>query len=370
MSASYPLLSFFQQNFPDDVKEFSLIDVGASGGIASDWFRFGDRLKAVGFDPLISEVKKLNHENPHPGVHYEEGFVVYHKLEDVFPKTLREDPILSKNNASWDRTSACEIAKIKHYDYIQHHFNSGHEVVYSERFFELDDYVQKHSIPSVDFIKVDTDGHDFPVLLSAEKTLDQSGVLGLSVECQFHGACHPYANTFSNIDSFLRSKGFSLFSLDVWKYTRSALPGPFVYDIFAQTQKGPVQWGEALYLRDLADPNYTQKFDFLITWEKVMKLACLYEMFGLQDCAAELLLEMSKKFPLSPHLDSMLNLLTPRLKGKTIRYRDYKNYCYQHPEKLLNISLRQKLEKFSFIRTLLTHPKIRKVAKKVWNLFR
>ncbi|RZI45131.1 FkbM family methyltransferase [Candidatus Finniella inopinata] len=326
------LLKVFDQLGFQEIKKILVLDVGASGGIEPHWSSLGNKLSAIGFDPLVSEVKRLNETNTNSNVCYEEGFVTYNRLDQHFPHTLRDDPVASVNNSSYERTSCVRATKAKQYDYVQQHFNAGQSVVYSDKYFQLDDYVQDHKIEVVDFIKIDTDGHDFPVLLGAEKIIGTKGVLGLSVECQFHGSTHAYANTFSNIDQFLRAKGFTLFNLDVWKYSKAALPAPFVYDIYAQTQSGPAQWAEAVYFRDLADQSYERKFDFPITKDKALKLACLYELFGLNDCAAEILLETHERFGFSPHLQEMLNTLTPSLKGRKVSYESYIQKFDKNPD--------------------------------------
>jgi hypothetical protein len=114
-------------------------------------------------------------------------------------------------------------------------------------------------------------------------------VLGLKVEAPFQGPPHEFANTFNNIDRVLHSHGFSLFDLTTNRYSRAELPSPFVYDLAAQTVSGQLVWGDALYFRDLASPAYDAAWRYAVTPERVMKLACLYEQFGLPDCAAELL---------------------------------------------------------------------------------
>ena len=77
-----------------------------------------------------------------------------------------------------------------------------------------------------------------------------------------HGASHPYANTFANIDGLLREWGFSLFDVDLWRYSRRSLPDKFYYQLAGQTVTGQVQWGEAVYFRDLARPDYEQMHGF------------------------------------------------------------------------------------------------------------
>ena len=57
---------------------------------------------------------------------------------------------------------------------------------------------------NVDFIKLDTEGADYEILLGAKKSLDQC--LGIVVESQFF---ERYLNTksFSEIEIFMRKKG-------------------------------------------------------------------------------------------------------------------------------------------------------------------
>ncbi len=314
----------------DTYKSLFVVDVGASGGIHDRWNLFGEKLEAIGFDPLISEVERLNKLNANPKIKYEEGFIVYKDLDKHYPQELRNNHV--SMYGSYERTSSGKAAQVKSYNYVQEHFNAGKALVYSENFFEIDDYVKENNIPGIDFIKIDTDGHDFPVLLGSEKTLNNCNVLGLEVEAQFHGAPHPYANTFSNIDQFLRSKGFTLFNLDSYFYSRGALPAEFLYTILAQTVTGHIQWGEALYFRDLADKNYSQKFNFPITLDKIIKLACLFELHGLNDCAAELLINRAEEFGFTKHLDVLLDALTPSFRGKQLTYKEYIKRFDKNPE--------------------------------------
>jgi hypothetical protein len=148
-------------------------------------------------------------------------------------------------------------------------------------------------------------------------------VLGLSVEVQLHGADYPHSNVFSNIDKFLRHAGFSLFDLDIYRYSRGALPARFQYDIPAQTVSGQVQWGEAIYFRDLADPDYDAMHQFQEDEQKVLKLCCLFEIFGLPDCAAELLLKVGREGKYKLPAPLLLDALTPKLGRKQETYQEY-----------------------------------------------
>ncbi len=54
---------------------FHVLDVGASGGIDPFWRQFEPHLKAVGFDPLVSEVERLNRVETNPDVSYAAAWI-------------------------------------------------------------------------------------------------------------------------------------------------------------------------------------------------------------------------------------------------------------------------------------------------------
>ena len=265
---------------------FFLIDVGCSGGLDKQWDVFGDRLRAVGFDPLASEVDRLNGVETRPSVTYEAAAVGCRAFDTEFPPTKRADPA-----QTFARSSTASVHARRRISYIQEVFNKSAPMVVSTRTVVLDDYVPADEHGQVDFIKVDTDGHDIEVVLGATGIMDAGGVLGLKVEVPYQGPRHEFANTFGNIDRVIQSHGFALFDLTTNRYSRAELPAPFVYDLAAQTVSGQAVWGDALYFRDLASPSYDAVWRYTATPERVMKLACLYEQFELPDCAAELLVK-------------------------------------------------------------------------------
>jgi hypothetical protein len=288
---------------------FFVLDVGCSGGIEARWQAFGSRLRAVGFDPLVAEIDRLSAENAHSGTVYEAAFVGCRDFDSMFPAGLRADRIKSRNDEPFPRVSAAAAQSRLQTSYIQETFNAGAPVSLSNRFTTLDDYVAPDDYPEVDFAKIDTDGHDIEVILGAERLMAAGGLLGVMVEAQFHGATHEFANTFSNIDRILRRRGFTLFDLTTNRYSRACLPAPFVWDLAAQTTTGQVLWGDAAYFRDLASPEYDRMWPgYAVTDERVMKLACLYDLFDLPDCAAELLINRGQ-FLEAGHRQSLLDAL-------------------------------------------------------------
>jgi FkbM family methyltransferase len=281
---------------------FSLVDVGASGGIDWYWDVFGDSLRAVGFDGLVKEVERLNAEASRQGRQY------YAYL--VGDKSY-QSPEGIPNRQPFPRTSAARAVEITSTNYAAKYFDQTGECVYATEMIELDQFFLKDHAANVDFIKIDTDGSDYQVLRGARQLLAQSNVLGIGIEAQFHAGVHDETNTFRNIDRLLTGMGFSLFDLEVYRYSRAVLPSRFVYRIPAQTETGQVLWGEALYLRDAAEPHYEADWKTTLPAPKMMKLACLFELFGLPDCAAELLLRHRAALAGLLDIDACLDLLAP-----------------------------------------------------------
>ncbi len=283
----------------------TVFDVGASGGVDGTFSALGPLLRAVGFDPLVTEVERLTEENNNPNIEYIDAFIGGGEHGDL------PDRFSQPTNHYFERSSSSEASRIVGKNYATEVFNRGAPEVWSERRMSLDEFVTERNIDSVDFIKIDTDGGDYAVLLGAEKMLKTCSVLALVVEVQFHGSYADGANLFPNIDLFLRREGFTLFDLDVYRYSRAALPAPFAYDLFGPTTAGLTRYGDAVYFRDLADPNYSNNFELKLTPTKILKTACLLEICGQNDSAAELLLRFRRE--LEPHInvDDWLDQLTP-----------------------------------------------------------
>jgi len=312
--------------------EFFLVDVGCSGGVEEHWKAFGPKLRAVGFDPLVTEVERLNSLRPSDKIRYEAAFVVCHEKQMMGALLDPAESIAHKDNQPFPRSSAKLFNDRRQMDYVKTVFNSGQQVVLADRRVQLDDYFPLEQHAALDFIKVDTDGYDFGVLLGARKILEHGQVLGLSVEAQFHGAVSENVNLFCNVDRYLRSLGFTLFDLEPYRYSRGALPAPFEHKIPAQTRNGQVAWAEAIYMRDLGDPAYAQKWGYQPTEAKVLKLACLFEVFGLADCAAELLVNAAGRFPALEDPRPFLDALTPRFHDQQVTYAEYMQAFLERPE--------------------------------------
>ena len=145
----------------------------------------------------------------------------------------------------------------------------------------------------------------------------------------------------------MTSEGFYLFDIKPRTYTRGALPGPFQYEIFAQTTSGSPVWADVLYLRDLAHPSYEMLFGFDVTSERIIKTACFMEACGLQDCAAELIINRSDRL-LYP-IDHILDFLVPDNLGARLSYREYMERFKADPKGLFPSRLAKKTPYLPFV---------------------
>ena len=138
-----------------------VVDVGASGGIDGCWFEFGDQLKAIGFDPLTTEIERLSANAPRE-VAYVAAWVTSRS-----PHVASDGP----DTHFFSRTSAVRAAEIGALDYAREYFNAGAEMALASERIVLDGYFDADDSQQIDFVKIDTDGHDFEVLRGCDRIL-------------------------------------------------------------------------------------------------------------------------------------------------------------------------------------------------------
>ena len=300
---------------------FVLVDVGCGLGIDPAWRLFGDKLRGHGFDPQIDEIERLHA--------VEEGYMQYHAAFIGLP----HDHPLPRRRASREaelsyfepfaRTSAAS-ARIRadaQGDVSFYETNAWTGVPLATSTIGLAEALRREDAETVDFVKIDTDGSDVDVLISFEEMLRPAGVLGVMIETPFTGDDDESTNTFHNIDPILKRNGFQIYAMAVNQYSRAVLPARFKYEILAQTVSGQPLWGDLVYLRDAVHPDWRRFGDLSPT--KLLKLACLYELFDVPDCAVELLLAHREALGAIVDVDDLVELLTPPLDGKEVTYDEY-----------------------------------------------
>ncbi len=185
----------------------------------------------------------------------------------------------------------------------------------------LPDYLRQQGVSRIDFIKIDVDGPDFEVLTSIEQHLESLQVLGLAIEVNFFGSDKPTDNTLHNVDRLMRSRGFALFNLGLRRYSTRYLPSRFVHGVAGPTEFGRLRQGDAFYARDLGDAD--QRDGRRWSPAQILKQCCFFELFGLPDCAAELLVLFRDELSGIADVDALLDGLVPPIAGRRLSYGAY-----------------------------------------------
>ncbi len=328
MRAATPFVTYLANRLGD--KNFTLVDVGCSSGIDLAWREFGTHLRAFGFDPNLGEIARLNANEKLAGVEYVAAFVGV-PADDPASARMRDGTFWAHN--PWGRLSIARTIEI-HASKVANStnaektkLNQWSQVALADRNQPLipTDFLRKRGVDDVDFIKIDVDGADLLILRSLRKMLDETRVLGIGIEVNFFGSDDPDVNTFHNVDRFLKAVGFELFDLSVRRYSAAALPAPYIYSVASHGAWGRILQGDALYVRDAASPEY-KRWAESIGPHKLAKLAAIFAVFGLPDCAAEVLQSFRPELDQLLDVKSALNMLVEQSipAGKPVpSYADY-----------------------------------------------
>ena len=310
-AAATPLLDWLNQQGVFAQSPLTLIDAGCRGGISRAWRRFAPHLVAHGFDPLLEECERLSaaeqlatvqYHARHLGLPEDDAFVV-----------CRNDAV-GPNHNPWARLSTARAANILG----QTSAVASPRLASPQSRIGIAEFAREHQLDSIDFLKIDVDGDDYGVLRSAARVMDP--VLGVSIEVNYFGSDAETDNTLHNVDRYMRGHGFELFGITSRLYSHAALPAPFIGRGPAATTFGRPLQGHTLYLRDVSAPHRRDDARTLGV-PRLAKLAALFELFGLPDCAAELIVTFSDRFNVIGSPEQMLDVLASGV--SELPYREY-----------------------------------------------
>ncbi len=306
---------------------FTLLDIGCSGGISRFWRILEPALCAIGIDPVVNECERLNEKESNSNIRYIPAFV---GLPDNHPFVLRRGANEPWGGNPWNRLSAqfaTDIlqSKIRKEDKLAILNDwKGSELASTATKIGVDELVKKENINDLDFIKVDVDGYDLDAILSAELVTRDAPVLGYTLEVNFYGSTSDTDHTFHNTDKLMREWGFDLFGLSLRRYSAAALPAPFEWNGPAQTVFGRPYQGDAVYLRDpMAGQTRGAPKCPPLSAHKLLKLACLFECFGLPDHAAELIQANSSSLSSVCDPEHLLDILAVEIDPSVKKYSEY-----------------------------------------------
>lgn len=225
---------FIDRRFADLYRRHPLVlvDVGARGGLKSNWSRAQRHLRLLGFEPDVREFERLveqtraqntSHAFFNTALHDRRGPLRLHVARDRGLSSIFEP----------NRGFLDEFPEADRFDIVD---------IQQVEADTLDNQLRAHKTTDVDFVKADTQGSELLVLEGASSVL-ASSVTGVEVEVEFTPV---YKNQplFADVDTFLRGLGFLLFDLRPCYWKRGAgrsVGGP----------RGQVIWADALYLKGL-----------------------------------------------------------------------------------------------------------------------
>lgn len=317
----------------------TVVDVGASGGPEYHWANYGNAVRFIGFEPDSEECRRLNNSSAYgenfrfyPIALYKDkgSYTFYHQAPAASGLYPADTKIVS-------RFPDEESFKIRRTSII----NTT----------DFDSFVKEYKIPEVDFMKLDAEGAELDILKESINQLKKS-VLGISCEVLF-SHWRGEGRGFSEIEQFLRPLGFRLYDLNLYRYARKSFPGMGSVgpSRSGEAPYGQVCLGQAIFFRDAVDEIINKK-SLLSDWDgtRILKLASLFEVFGLPDCAIELIDIAFKRNIITNsgkiNVEKFRNLITSGFLGRTITYRE-------HLQKLSNIKKRGYLSNFERLKPYL-----------------
>lgn len=211
---------------------FTLVDVGARGGIDPRWRRFADVLHVIEID-ADEEAEPGNargvarYDLIRAAVGGSHGPANFYVTRDAgCSSMLRPNRALLAQFPEAERFDVVNIATV--------------------RPRPLDQIIRERDVAGVDFVKVDTQGSELSILAGSTAAL--ASAVGIEVEVEFL-PLYQGQPLFGEVDSFLRASGFELFDLNRVYWRRPARPA---------AGRGQLAFADALYFRSadhLADAS-------------------------------------------------------------------------------------------------------------------
>jgi FkbM family methyltransferase len=296
----------------------TIVDVGARGGFNTEWRVFGDSLRVIGFEPDEAECARLAVSAP-PNITYIPAALGKQEGEAILYVT------------TLDASSGLYRTDMEYFSRLVNGENGRVAKEHPVRITTLDAALSGIGAHRIDFIKLDAEGAELDILQGGRALIASHSLLGLLSEIRFQREING-CPTFADLDAWIQPYGFRLYGMHFTHQSRRALPYPGLADyrlpsgerFFAYTTHGQIMDGDALYFRDLLIPaNAAIRGELAAT--QILKAAAFFEIYALNDCAAELIL--AHRHLLEPLLncDELLDRLTPSLRNRRVGFHQYRD---------------------------------------------
>ena len=292
-----------------------VVDVGASGGIDPRWSEFTSFYKGVLFEPDPREYEVLKER-------CENNLVVLNSALSDSPREI--DFYLCKKQ---------QVSSVypPNRDFLDRFPEADrHDIVKKIRLKAdtLDNQLENNGISEINFIKIDAQGHELPILKGCERLLE--GVVGLELEAGFV-PLYKGQPLFDEMDRHVRDRGFELFDLKRYFWNRAQCEN-------TGSQKGQLIFCDALYFKS---PEKVMGLDG-ISKGKITCAICVYLVYGYLDLA-QTLVELGARGGLfqEPERRALQAFVSTFEKGSTIpnfRGRWRVRSCLQRMLKLFDVN--------------------------------
>src|SRR5258706_11827666 len=293
-----------------------VVDVGARWGFNEEWKVFGDGLNVYCFEPDKAECERLN-RRASANVRY---------LPFALGAETREATLYHT------RLSASTGLYKTNWEYFSRLLNRDNAVTEKEEKIHvttLAEALGSVGVGAIDFLKLDVEGAELDVLRGGAMHVSFPRLIGVLSEFRFHPEING-SPPFWQLDAYLQERGFRIFDMHFTHQSRRDLPYAGLADyrlpsgerFFAYTEHGQIMDGDALYFRDLFIPA-NGAVRSAATPTQLLKTAALFEVYSLNDCAAELIIAYRDRLTPQMNCDELLDLLTPELGSRKLTYSEY-----------------------------------------------
>ena len=302
-----------------------LMDIGARGGVQPIWKPIAPWIEVIGFEPDAAECERLNARFRADGDNIRVYPVALSDTDGEKPFFVTAFP----NSSGLFAADPAFIARLQEVN------ARSHTVVSQERLAtrSIDSFLSEHPGLRVDFIKIDVEGAEYEVLAGARDLLAAGGVLGVEYEV-WVGPIKHRADRQARIDELLRESRLHLFDLTMRRYPRKTFPDGFIPDAAdlhkhnyrraVNERYGQHLTGDAVYLRDPVWEHGKGITGFRWDDDTVVRMALIYSLYDLPDCAIELVQHYARHFESRLPLAEIEDALTPPGPGgRRLSYRDY-----------------------------------------------
>jgi FkbM family methyltransferase len=244
---------------------FTLVDIGAMGGVGKKWDFISDFIKIIAFEPDEREFNKLkNNDNV---IYF--NYAIYNTSKDI--------KFYNTKGRGKSSTFKPNINFLSQFENVERFHVEKEEIIPSEKVKTLDSIIEENLIIDVDFIKLDTQGSELKILEGCQKYVIPR-VFGIQIEVEF---IEIYQNQplFRNVDEFMHRNGFHLIDLRRHYWKRK--------DYYDYSGKGQLVFGDALYFKrtDVLFRELHELQDKSYATSKIYKIVLVCLKFRMFDYA-------------------------------------------------------------------------------------